>query len=212
MIDASSASGGSRIGLIAGGFVLVAGAAAAAFLIVPKYLHRSEASEAQPAVATAPTPPPAIAPPVETPPAPAETKPAEPTPTEVAPTPAPPPTEAAPPPTIVDIGFVTAPVGVTVYRVGETVALGVTPFTVPLPRSDKPVELRFEKAGYQPKTVEVPVEEDLEIEVSLSRQRDKVASSQGVKMRKTTTTPTPTEDKKPKKVQREGVIDPFANP
>jgi hypothetical protein len=110
---------------------------------------------------------------------------------------------------LVDIGIESTPEGATVYRASETIALGVTPFTVALPRSNKAAQLRFEKAGYQPKTIEVPLEADLEIEVSLSRQRDKVAAKSGVTFRKPQA---PATSKKPKKVQREGVMDPFANP
>jgi hypothetical protein len=86
----------------------------------------------------------------------------------------------------------------------------VTPFTVPLPRSAKPLEVRFEKPGYQAKTIEVPVDAPLEIEVSLTKQRDSVATTQTVKIRKTA--PPAGAVSPPKKVQREGVMDPFANP
>jgi eukaryotic-like serine/threonine-protein kinase len=110
---------------------------------------------------------------------------------------------------LVDIGVESTPAGAAVYRASETIALGVTPFTVALPSSSKPVQLRFEKAGYQPKTVEVQLEIDLEIEVSLSRQREAVAAKRGVTLRKPEA---PAAGKNPQTVQREGVLDPFADP
>jgi len=210
MIDARAGGSGSRAGAIAAGLVLAAGAGAAAFFLVPKYLNKSEAKPtvqtAEPAPAPAPSPSPA-------PDVVAKAEPAPAAKVEEAPAPAAdekpvePPPEALP--AIVDIGIISSPAGVTVYRVGETVALGVTPFTVPLPRSAKPVEMRFEKPGFQSKTIEVPVEESLEVEVSMSKQRDKVAST--VKMKKSLPPPS-TEQKPAKGVQREGVMDPFANP
>jgi len=97
-------------------------------------------------------------------------------------------------------------------------ALGVTPFTVPLSRSDKPVKMRFEKPGYDPKTIEVPIAASLEIEVSLAKQREPVAAKSPAPIRKKPVAKpaapkTETEPKKPKApatLQREGTIDPFA--
>ncbi len=210
LIDSRATSGG-RAGVIAAGVVLAAGAGIAAFLVVPKLLANRKASAApavvEPAMVetAAPTPPPPL---VETP-----------TPVEVAkvdPAPAPAPAEeepAAAESATVDIGVISVPEGVTVFRMGETVALGVTPFTVPLPRSAKPLEMRFEKTGYRAKTVEVPVDSSLEIEVTLARQRESATTTQSVKVRKRPpATGVVREQPKPKKVQREGVMDPFANP
>ena len=212
MIDARAVRSGGRGGLIAASVVLVAGAGAAAFLFVPKYLGSGkataatgESAQAEPAPSPAPPPTPAPAP-TPAPVAAAASGSAE-TAEPVA------ETVAEPASAVVDIGVVSTPAGVSVYRVGETVALGVTPFTVTLTRSEKPVEIRFEKTGYQPKTIEVPVEASLEIEVTLSKQRESVASSQGVKIRKAAArSDAGAVQEKPKKVQREGVIDPFANP
>jgi hypothetical protein len=88
----------------------------------------------------------------------------------------------------------------------------VTPFTVPLSRSDKPVKMRFEKPGYQPKTIEVPIAASLEIEVSLSKRREPVAAKSAVRIRKVAPKPPVTETKpKPSTpLAREGTIDPFA--
>src|SRR5262249_11523404 len=100
------------------------------------------------------------------------------------------PAEAAPPaadkaPVIVEIGLVSKPPGASVFRGGETVPLGVTPFPVPLSRSDKPVNMRFEKHGFAPKTVEISLEDSLEIEVTLSKQqREPVAAKSAVRVRK----------------------------
>jgi serine/threonine-protein kinase len=208
VIDSRATSGG-RAGVIAAGLVLAAGAGVAAFLVLPQYLENRKASAASNVVETARAEPidPAPAPPepaaaVDESPEPAVAAKLAEAPTQDEP--------AAAASATVDIGIVTVPEGVTVYRMGETVALGVTPFTVPLPRSAKPLEVRFEKPGYQAKTIEVPVDAPLEIEVSLTKQRDSVATTQTVKIRKTA--PPAGAVSPPKKVQREGVMDPFANP
>ena len=95
------------------------------------------------------------------------------------------------------------PAGAKAYRLGETVPLGTTPFTVELPRSDTPIEIRFELAGYETKQVEVPIAASMEIDVTLVRQPQKPTVAVD---HKTLTAP----DKPKAKVQREGVMDPFA--
>ena len=199
MIDPRKRSG-SRAGVIAAGLVLAGAAGAASFVLIPKYLGGSKATAAEPQPA---------------PPTPAE-------PAKVVEGSAQAPSQAAPvaeapaqqQPAIVEIGIASTPKGASVYREGETVALGVTPFTVPLSRSDQPVKMRFEKAGYQPKSVEVPLEASLEIEVSLAKQQEPVAAKTSVRMKKPvkkTPAPVETTEKKSGSVHREGTIDPFAN-
>lgn len=123
---------------------------------------------------------------------------------------APAPTPVEPPvaPVIVDISVVSTPPGATVFRVGETVALGVTPFTVALPRSETPTQMRFVLAGHAAKTIEVPIAESLEIEVNLARESTP-ENARPVRWKKR-----PSSGKQPvetpKKLQREGTIDPFA--
>ncbi|HEX5060453.1 MAG TPA: serine/threonine-protein kinase [Kofleriaceae bacterium] len=194
MVDPRKANG-SRAAWVAFGLAFVGGAAAAAYFLLPPYLATSTA-EAKADVATV-----AQAEPAE----PQHAVAAPPAPAQEAPAPAPPPPPAAP--AIVEIGIVSTPAGASVYRTGETVALGVTPFTVPLSRSDKPVQMRFEKAGFQPKTIEVPIAASLEIEVSLAKQKQP-ASKATVQIRKPAAKPVT--DTKPKPIQREGTIDPFA--
>ncbi len=145
----------------------------------------------------------------ETPtPAPAVAQSAQPKPSEAVVLPEPAAPTAAATPEIVEISIVSTPAGASVYRVGETVALGVTPFTVPLPRSDTPTQMRFEHAGYAAKTIEVPIAESLEIDVNLTRE----ATPDNARAVRLKTKPSSVQQsgEKPKKLQREGVIDPFA--
>jgi eukaryotic-like serine/threonine-protein kinase len=200
MVDPHTTSG--TAGVIAAAVMLAAAAGAASFFLVPKYLAKKSVAAAA-APSREPAAPPAPAPaPVE--PAPPAAPPAEPVQTAA---------PAAVQPTFVDIAIVSTPEGVSVYRVGETVALGVTPFTAALPRSDKPVAMRFEKTGFESKTLEVSVEGSLEVQVSLAKQRESVARGQPVQKRKPAPTAPRTDKPKSKQgVQREGVMDPFANP
>jgi len=166
--------------------VLVTGAlGAGAFYVVTTYLQPETrtASASTPHVVATTTP---VAPP--------------------APAPAPAPAPVEPPPaampTIVDIDVVSTPPGAKAYRIGETVPLGTTPFTVQLPRSDTPIQIHFDLRGYESKQVEVPIAASMEIDVSLVKAKPAVAEHHPA-------TPPPTE--KPKgKVSREGVMDPFA--
>jgi serine/threonine protein kinase len=197
-------AGKSKAGVIIAAAFVLGGGAAAAYLVVPRYLQKdSEANaSAEPAetgsqpqvVAQAQTPPPhqpgeqpAVEKPVE--------KPAEATHDD----------PGAPP--IVEISITSKPAGATVFRAGETVALGVTPFAVQLPRSDTPTHMRFEISGYSAKTIEVPIAEDMEINVNLAKEATSEAVH-AVRLKKSTK-PSTTEGTA-SKVQREGVIDPFA--
>jgi serine/threonine-protein kinase len=123
-----------------------------------------------------------------------------PAPVKVAAAAAPKPAEEAPGPVIVDIDVVSTPPGAKAYRLGETVPLGTTPFTVQLPRSDTPIQIRFDLAGYEPKQVEVPIAASMEIDVSLVKPKPVAAEHHAV----------PSTDKPKGKVSREGVMDPFA--
>jgi hypothetical protein len=72
--------------------------------------------------------------------------------------------------------------------------------------------MRFERSGYSAKTIEVPIAEDMEINVNLAKEATSEAVH-AVRLKKPSRpskaqgTPAGTPDKK---VQREGVIDPFA--
>ncbi|HEY5947876.1 MAG TPA: serine/threonine-protein kinase, partial [Kofleriaceae bacterium] len=196
----------SRAGWFAAALLVAGGAGAAGyFVILPKYISTTSAQ-------TVETTPVGVEPvnvevaPVQAPVAAAKTT--EPASEEVA------ATEPAAPSSddgaaIVEIGIESKPAGASVFRAGETVALGVTPFTVPLSRSDKPVKMRFEKAGYQPKQIEVPIAASLEIEVSLAKEREPAAAKSSVRIRKPAAKP-PAVETKQKPLQREGTIDPFA--
>ncbi len=121
-----------------------------------------------------------------------------PPPMKVAAAPAPAPPPAQPRPVIVDIGVASTPPGARAYRIGETVPLGTTPFSVELPRSETPIQIRFELPGYEPKQVEVPIAASMQIDVSL------------VKVKRVEHHAAPVADKPKGQVSREGVMDPFA--
>ena len=196
-------AGRSKAGVIIAAAFVIGGAAAAAYLVVPKYLEKdtgeANAAETPPAVAQAST----VEKPAEAP----DVKPTD-TPTEK-------PTEEAAPdvavPSIVEISINSKPAGASVFRTGETIPLGVTPFTVQLPRSDTPTHMRFEMGGFSAKTIEVPIAEDMEISVNLAKE----ATSEpvhAVRLKKPSrpSKAVGTPAGAPDKVQREGVIDPFA--
>jgi eukaryotic-like serine/threonine-protein kinase len=187
---------GSRVAWVTAGLLLAGGAGAAAYVAVPKYLTSTKSEAAQ--SVREPAPPPTVeVTPIETiEPATEQTG----APTE--------PSESQP--AIVEIGIESTPAGASVYRAGETVALGVTPFTVPLSRSDKPVKMRFEKAGFQPKVIEVPIAASLEIEVTLAKPREPAAAKSSVRIRKPTSKRATDTKPKTQTLQREGTIDPFA--
>jgi eukaryotic-like serine/threonine-protein kinase len=195
MIDPRS-RGAGRIAWFAVALLLAGGAAGAGYVLVPQYLAGTQAeAKVEPAPLAQETP--KVEPPVEQ----VTVEPIEVAPTETT-------TEAGP--AIVEIGIESAPPGASVYRAGETVALGVTPFTVPLSRSDKPVKMRFEKAGFQPKVIEVPIAASLEIEVTLAKHREPAAAKSSVRIRKPTPKPATDTKQKTQTLQREGTIDPFA--
>jgi hypothetical protein len=182
-----------RAAWITAGLLLAGGAAAAAYVVVPQYLAANNAeakvdpvARAQEAPSVEPMKVEPVAPAIERA-APAEVEPA-----------------------IVEIGIESTPPGASVYRAGETVALGVTPFTVPLSRSEKPVKMRFEKPGFQAKEIEVPIAASLEIEVSLAKDREPAAAKSSVRIRKPTAKPGTDTKPKAQTLQREGTIDPFA--
>ncbi|HUS32063.1 MAG TPA: serine/threonine-protein kinase [Kofleriaceae bacterium] len=196
-------AGRSKAGVIIAAAFVIGGGAAAAYLIVPRYLQKNSEAKAEtvaeaPVVENAP-----VEKPVE--------KPAEQVAEQA-------PVEAQPAaPTIVEISIHSKPAGATVFRAGETVALGVTPFTVQLPRSDTPTHMRFELGGHNAKIIEVPIAEDMEINVNLAKEATSEAVH-AVRLKKSTkSSKSSTGEGSPppvvpsdKKVQREGVIDPFA--
>ncbi len=177
-IDPSSRTSRGVAGKVAAGIVIVAAASAGAFYVAT---HRP--------VDKASSRPPVAAPVV------AEAKPAPP--------PSPPPPAESGTPAVVSIDVVSTPPGARAYRLGETVPLGTTPFTVELPRSDTPIEIRFERTGYEDKQVQVPIAASMEIDVTLVREPQKPTVAVD---HKKVTAP----DKPKAKVQREGVMDPFA--
>jgi eukaryotic-like serine/threonine-protein kinase len=204
MIDPRKGSS-SRVGWIAAGLLLAGGAAAAAYVIVPQYLAPPRKTDHPGSIGGVAITPAEMAlhkvAAVEKPAM--ESRSIEQVTVE--------PTEAAPAASaIVEIGIESTPEGASVYRAGETVALGITPFTVPLSRSDKPVKMRFEKPGFRAKEIEVPIAESLEIEVSLAKQREPAAAKSSVRIRKPTPKPAADTKPKPQTLQREGTIDPFA--
>ncbi len=184
----------SRAGKWMAGVLAIGAAAAAAVYLVPRYLEPSAqqaaAAPAPPVTAPAPAAPaPAPAPAPAAPAAPAEATPDE---------------APAPGAATVEIDVVSVPAGATVYRAGETIPLGTTPFTATLLRSDKKAHLRFELSGYDTHTTDIKVDESHEVTVRLARRAVSPTPPPAL------TPPPPPPPKKPSGLQREGTIDPFA--
>jgi len=93
----------------------------------------------------------------------------------------------------VEIAFDSIPDGALVYRIGETVPLGTTPFTTSFARSTDPVRVRFALANFAPVELEVLVDASREAAVALAP----LARA-------------PAKKAPAKQVHREGVMDPFA--
>ena len=116
-------------------------------------------------------------------------------------------------PATVELEFTSTPPGASVMRAGETIALGVTPFKTTLARSDRPTTVRFTLAGHHDETRELRLDTPSTLAVPL-RALPPVAVT---RPRPTPTTSEPRPAKpagsgaKPTGVQREGVMDPFAN-
>jgi hypothetical protein len=177
-----------RAGLIATALVLAAAGGAAAYFL-PDYLARGSAPK--PAVEVVATGPAVIH---------------EPAPEDASEVPPPPAEEST---VFVEIEVISKPTGARVFRVGETIPLGVTPFSVPLARSDQPTQLRFELDGHESKQIEVPITDSIEIEVALVKDRAAGKAKSTVTFRRPKKTPTPAQPKA-RPLAREGVIDPFA--
>ncbi|MDQ3365941.1 MAG: hypothetical protein M3680_10990, partial [Myxococcota bacterium] len=125
----------------------------------------------------------------------------------VAPPVAPPNAAAEPAPlATVTLGFTSTPPGARVFRKGETVPLGVTPFTAELARSERSTPVRFELAGHEPIEIDASLAESEHLAVTL------VATPAVVSQRTRPRKPVRAADppKQPRTLQREGVMDPFA--
>ena len=157
-----------------GGVVVLAGAAAAAVLVVPQFLATEQHAQAEPTPAT---PPPAETPDFVVPP--------------------------RPPPKDVLLKFSSKPVGAHVFRRGETVPLGTTPFVTTLARTDQPLHVTLELAGHTSVEREISLAEPGELVVTLVPVAAPAKPDNGPKPPKREPVKTPG-------VQREGVIDPFA--
>jgi len=172
------------------------GVAAAAVFVVPDLLAPQQAAQAQTQREPAPAPAPSPPAPSPTPPGP----------------PAPKPAAAE-----VKLTFSSTPPGAKVYRDGETVPLGVTPFSITMPRSDHMLHVKLELAGYQPDLREVSLAGSTEVAATLTaipvakpveHARPPTPESEP----RPRTEPEPEPEQPPKPPQREGVIDPFAPP
>ena len=114
------------------------------------------------------------------------------------------------PPKDVLLKFSSEPSGARVYRPGETVPLGITPFVTTMPRAQQPLRVTLELAGHEAAEREISLAEPGELTVTLEpvpvpTKTDEVKKPAIGK-------PEPPRGRNPKKpgVQREGVIDPFA--
>jgi hypothetical protein len=166
---------------------LLAGAGVGAALILPDMLRREDPIAREP-VAAAP------APPVE--PLPPATE--QPKPVEEAPAPVRPET--------VTLKFVSEPAGANVFRKGETVALGTTPFETKLVRAGKTTPVTFKLDGFEDMEVDASLEQSENISVTLDKLPPPPKAGENVTARKKPSTAKVV--KKP--LQREGVMDPFA--
>jgi len=111
-------------------------------------------------------------------------------------------------PALVTIALSSTPEGATVTRIGETVPLGVTPFVASLVRSDVPCTVRVELPGHAPQEVAVPLASSRGMQIQMTRLRTVVSKQPS----SVPSTKRPGEaGAKPKQVQREGVMDPFAD-
>jgi serine/threonine-protein kinase len=198
-IDPHARPRGGRGGWIVGAAAAIAVGVAAA-VVLPRYLANHEPDDAgRPTVVAtiAADAPPARPDPLAGAPAPPDAAPTEPA-VDATPTVADVPADAED--TSVAISFESIPPGATVYRDGETIPLGVTPFTATLLRSNRLAHIRFERANFEQSTTDINVDASHQITVTLVPRRSKpVTSSQ------------PPAKPKPDHVQREGVIDPFAH-
>ena len=165
-----------RTGLVIA-FGTLVGAGIGVAVLVPDLLANQEPAVA--AAAPAPVPTPAPAPKVEATPAPAQ-------------------------PQTVTLKFESTPPGAKVYRQGESVALGVTPFETTLVRAQRTTPVRFELEGYEPMEVDASLERSENISVTLDKVPPTPVALDQNKAR-------PRDKKSGKKpLQREGVMDPFA--
>jgi serine/threonine-protein kinase len=123
-----------------------------------------------------------------------------------APVPAPMPTpDAAAPaqPETVTLKFESTPSGAKVFRTGESVALGVTPFETTLVRASRTTAVHFELDGYEPMEVDASLERSENISVTLDKLPPTPVAIDKPRPRDKRVKP----GKKP--LQREGVMDPF---
>jgi serine/threonine protein kinase len=192
------------------GALAVAAAGAAAAYVVPRYVT-TEAPAAHaasnPATAARPSPVPSPRPssPIPSSPIPSSPVPSSPPPSSSDPSPSSPDASPAAPSAsaTVAVDFVSLPAGARVFREGETIPLGTTPFTVELPRSDHAMRVRFELAGYE------PVEQDVALTAPIKIQTPLEKLPPAVPVRGSH--PAPKADHPaPHPANREGVLDPFA--
>ena len=191
------AKGGAGKWIIGG--VLLAGAAAAGVIFIPQYLStapaapRLQTSDLRPQTS-------GLRPQTQSPTPSPEPEARGPRPEASASPEAPEATPAS-----VELAINSTPAGALVYREGETIPLGKTPFTATLLQSNKKTHLRFELDGYESHPTDVKVDESHEVTVKLAKRAADVAPAPAPAP--VTPTPPPT----PKKPSREGTLDPFAN-
>ncbi len=112
---------------------------------------------------------------------------------------------------LANVSFESSPKGARVFRAGETVPLGTTPFQVAFPRSQHPTQFRFELAEHEPFGIEIVVEGDQRVDALLTplpTTRDPLVVDRHNS--KVPAIPPPASPKRKPRVQREGVMDPFS--
>jgi serine/threonine-protein kinase len=110
-------------------------------------------------------------------------------------------------PETVTLTFTSEPSGAQVFRRGESVALGTTPFATQLVKSDRATHVTFALDGYEPSELDASLTTTDTIAVTLAKKPAVVIDRKARPKPKTPKSPK-TEAKKPQ--EREGVMDPFA--
>jgi len=184
-IDADPAAFGSldddevapkrRTGLYAVLAALVAAAAVGGYLAYDRFAGSGTGATPAPTEPTAPV----VAPAEVTPKPEAKTKPAT--------------------PAKVEITFDSKPHGAEVFRNGDEVALGTTPFTASLASSDEAVPFTFRRKGYQDHLEEIVLSEAQKISAKLRKKKRAARKGRAGKR-----------GKGKSKIKKGGTVDPFA--
>lgn len=116
-------------------------------------------------------------------------------------------TPTTPVATDITVTFSSTPPGAQVFRNGETIPLGTTPFDMTFAASDQPMRVRYELPSYEAQATEVALDRSHDEAVELIAR--KVVKTAPI-IKKPGTKVDGTKVETTSDVQREGVMDPFA--